>query len=63
MQNDHAGQVLEGSYRAMARLISWLEDENQLAYPCMEELHSHTGKAYVIGITGSPGEARSWATA
>ena len=59
---DYAEQIMEGSPRAVARLISWLEDEDERAYPCMEKLYPHTGKAYVIGITGSPGAGKSTLT-
>ncbi|MDY0039801.1 MAG: methylmalonyl Co-A mutase-associated GTPase MeaB [Desulforhabdus sp.] len=59
---DYANEVLQGSPRAVARLISWLEDENESAYPCMEKLYPHTGRAYVIGITGSPGAGKSTLT-
>ena len=59
---DYVEEVLEGSPRAVARLISWLEDEDERAYPCMEQLYPHTGKAYVIGITGSPGAGKSTLT-
>jgi LAO/AO transport system kinase len=62
MTLDHVNEVLEGSPRAVARLISWLEDENERAYPCMESLYPHTGNAYVIGITGSPGAGKSTLT-
>jgi LAO/AO transport system kinase len=62
MTPDYAKEVLEGSPRAVARLISWLEDEDERAYPCMETLHPHTGKAYIIGITGSPGAGKSTLT-
>ncbi len=62
MTLDYVKEVLEGSPRAVARLISWLEDENERAYPCMESLYPHTGNAYVIGITGSPGAGKSTLT-
>ncbi len=61
-QRDYATQILEGSPTAVARLISWLEDEDERAYECMEKLHPNTGKAYVIGITGSPGAGKSTLT-
>lgn len=59
---DYVKDILEGSPRAVARLISWLEDEDERAYPIMEKLYPHTGKAYVIGITGSPGAGKSTLT-
>jgi LAO/AO transport system kinase len=43
-------------------MISWLEDEDERAYPCMVDLYRHTGKAYIIGITGSPGAGKSTLT-
>lgn len=42
--------------------MSWLEDEDERAYPCMEKLYPHTGKSYIIGITGSPGAGKSTLT-
>jgi len=59
---DYFREILEGSPRAVARLITWLEDEDERAYPIMEQLYSHTGKAYIIGITGSPGAGKSTLT-
>jgi LAO/AO transport system kinase len=47
---------------AVARLITWLEDEDERAYQCMVQLYRHTGKAYIIGITGSPGAGKSTLT-
>ncbi|MFZ2444750.1 MAG: methylmalonyl Co-A mutase-associated GTPase MeaB [Syntrophobacteraceae bacterium] len=62
MSVDYATQILEGSPRAAARLISWLEDEDERAYEWMTKLYPHTGKAYVIGITGTPGAGKSTLT-
>jgi LAO/AO transport system kinase len=62
MATDYAGDILGGSPRAAARLITWLEDEDDRAYTIMESLFPHTGKAYVIGITGSPGAGKSTLT-
>ncbi|MHC1730259.1 MAG: methylmalonyl Co-A mutase-associated GTPase MeaB [Syntrophobacteraceae bacterium] len=59
---DYAAQILEGSPRAAARLISWLEDEDERAYEWMPKLHAHSGRAYVVGITGSPGAGKSTLT-
>ncbi len=59
---DYAARILEGSHRAAARLISWLEDEDERAYECMRMLYPHTGRAYVVGITGSPGAGKSTLT-
>ena len=62
MAFDYAAQVLEGSPGAAARLISWLEDEDERAYEWMAKLYPHTGRAYIIGITGSPGAGKSTLT-
>jgi len=62
MSFDYVAQILEGSPRAAARLISWLEDEDARAYDCMTRLYPNTGKAYIIGITGAPGAGKSTLT-
>ncbi|MGO9016824.1 MAG: methylmalonyl Co-A mutase-associated GTPase MeaB [Syntrophobacteraceae bacterium] len=62
MSFDYAAQILEGSHRAAARLISWLEDDDARAYEWMRKLYPYTGKAYVVGITGSPGAGKSTLT-
>lgn len=62
MAIDYVKEILEGSHRAVARLISWLEDEDERAYPIMEALYANTGKAYIIGVTGSPGAGKSTLT-
>ena len=62
MTIDYAGEILQGSPRAVARVISWLENENERARPCMGRLYPHTGKAYIVGITGSPGTGKSTLT-
>ena len=62
MSVDYAAQILEGSHRAAARLISWLEDEDDRGYEWMAKLYPHTGKAYIVGITGSPGAGKSTLT-
>ena len=56
---DFARQVREGSPRALARLITWLENDDDRATACMEILYPHAGGAYVLGITGSPGAGKS----
>jgi len=62
MTIDYAEEILQGSPRAAARLITWLEDEDERAYPFMERLYPHTGRAYIVGITGSPGAGKSTLT-
>ncbi len=54
--------ILDGSVKSLARLISWLEDDDERAYEEMRRLYPHTGNAYVVGITGSPGAGKSTLT-
>ncbi len=62
MTIDYAAEVLKGSPRALARVITWLENEDERAAACMEKLYHHTGNAHIIGITGSPGAGKSSVT-
>lgn len=59
---EYVSEVLKGSPLAVARMITWLENEDERARPFMEEIYPHTGKAYIIGITGSPGTGKSTLT-
>ena len=52
-----------GEARAVARLISMVEDVSPLLREVSAALAPHTGKAHVIGITGSPGVGKSTSTA
>lgn len=52
-------RVLEGDRRALARLISLIEDDGPLARQVLAALHPHTGRAHVVGITGAPGTGKS----
>jgi LAO/AO transport system kinase len=51
-----------GEARAVARLISLVEDESPLLREVMAALAPYTGNAQVIGITGSPGVGKSTST-
>ncbi|HOI95854.1 MAG TPA: methylmalonyl Co-A mutase-associated GTPase MeaB [Syntrophobacter fumaroxidans] len=62
MATDYVKEILEGTHRYAARLITWLEDEDPRGHEVMERLYPHTGKAYIIGITGSPGAGKSTLT-
>jgi LAO/AO transport system kinase len=56
---DIAKKVLSGDPRSIARLISLAENSDQVATNAMKEIHPHTGKAHVIGITGVMGSGKS----
>ena len=49
----------EGSVRAVARLITLIENEDPLSEEILKEIWKETGKSYIIGITGPPGAGKS----
>lgn len=51
--------VLGGKRRALARLITLIEDEDPVAVKALAKLYRHTGKAHIVGITGPPGSGKS----
>ncbi len=51
--------LLAGKHRALARVISNIEDRRPGYRELVSELHQHTGSADVIGVTGSPGSGKS----
>ena len=54
-----ASKVLEGNVQAAARLISRIEDETPDAVEEMNSIYPHAGRAYILGVTGSPGAGKS----
>ncbi|MBI5484138.1 MAG: methylmalonyl Co-A mutase-associated GTPase MeaB [Deltaproteobacteria bacterium] len=54
-----AEQVLNGNIRAAARLMRDIDDGRPQAIDELKQLYRHTGKAYIIGITGPPGAGKS----
>jgi len=55
-------QAREGSPRAVARLISLVEDASPALREVMRLLAPHAGHARVVGLTGSPGVGKSTST-
>ncbi|HUJ58639.1 MAG TPA: methylmalonyl Co-A mutase-associated GTPase MeaB [Kofleriaceae bacterium] len=51
--------ILAGDVRAAARLMRDLDDRRPDALAALKALFPHTGKAYVVGITGNPGAGKS----
>ena len=51
--------LLDGKHRALARVITKIENRSPGYRDLVRELHEHTGQAEVIGITGSPGAGKS----
>jgi len=54
--------ALSGSVRALAKLITLVENEMPEAMEALRRLYPKTGKAYLIGITGPPGSGKSTLT-
>ena len=54
-----AERVRAGDVRTAARLMRNLDDGSPEAVEVLRALFPHTGNAYVIGITGSPGAGKS----
>ncbi len=52
-------RVLDGDRRALARAISIVEDDGEDARELLMALYPHTGRGYVIGVTGAPGTGKS----
>ncbi len=52
-------RVLQGDRRALARAISIVEDDGDDARRLLMALYPHTGRGYVIGVTGAPGTGKS----
>jgi len=51
--------LLRGDRRALARLITLVENRPRLRDRIMSLVYPYTGNAYVVGITGSPGSGKS----
>ena len=52
-------RVLAGEPRAVARAISLIEDEDPAATDLVRGIFPHTGRAYLVGVTGPPGAGKS----
>lgn len=59
MQQKVIEGLLQGDRRMAARAISLIENEDSSKHEILSKIYPHTGKAYVIGITGAPGAGKS----
>ena len=59
---DIVTELLSGSKLAISRAITAVENEYDNAVEIMQSLYPHTGKGYIIGITGPPGAGKSTLT-
>jgi LAO/AO transport system kinase len=51
--------LLAGEHRALARVITNIENRTPGYRDLVSRLHAHTGEADVVGVTGSPGAGKS----
>jgi LAO/AO transport system kinase len=56
---DLIDELLAGKHRALARVITKIENRSPGYRELVSRLHEHTGNAQVVGITGSPGAGKS----
>ncbi|MDY6794039.1 MAG: methylmalonyl Co-A mutase-associated GTPase MeaB [Actinomycetota bacterium] len=59
VKNDIYSLLLDGDRRAVARLITLVENGDPAASDPIRRLHEYTGRAHVIGVTGAPGSGKS----
>ncbi len=59
MAKDLTDKILAGDVRAAGRLMRGIEDDLPEAIEELRNLYAHTGKAYIVGITGAPGVGKS----
>jgi len=52
-------RILQGDVRAAARLMRDIEDEAPNAVEELKNIYLHTGRAYIVGVTGAPGAGKS----
>lgn len=52
-------ELLSKNKRAAARLITLIENEDEQKKELLKQIYPHTGQAFVVGITGSPGAGKS----
>lgn len=54
--------MLSGDRRALARVISLIEDRDESLRTIIDAIYPKTGNAFVLGITGPPGSGKSTVT-
>jgi len=54
--------ILDGDVRSAARLMRAIDDQDPGAREALKLIYPHTGRAHVVGITGTPGVGKSTLT-
>ncbi len=57
-----AAEILAGGDRALSRGLTAVERGGEFAEALLDELYPYTGRAHIVGITGSPGSGKSTLT-
>ena len=52
-------RLLEGDRRALARVISYVEDDTPEGHQALRLLYPRSGRAHTVGVTGPPGSGKS----
>lgn len=52
-------KIISGDLRTAAKIIRQIDDGAEGTRDILKALHRHTGKAYIVGITGAPGVGKS----
>lgn len=52
-------RVRQGNERAIARVITLIENSDEAAHTAVSALYPYTGQAHIVGITGPPGSGKS----
>ena len=56
---DVINQIRQGDIRATARLMRDLDEGEPQAREVLKGLYQYTGRAHIVGVTGSPGVGKS----
>lgn len=56
---DLVQDLLDGKLRALAKILTIIENDRPQKQQVLAELFPHTGKGWIIGITGAPGTGKS----
>ena len=57
--DDLVKEALSGNRRAIARCLTRVEDGGAEGQAVLAQIFPHTGRAHIVGITGSPGSGKS----
>lgn len=57
--HDLIQKMLSGDKRALARLMTYVDNRHEDLLELMGVIHDHGGKAYRLGVTGPPGAGKS----